>query len=157
MSSTWPVVDWAMTLIWPIWDEIYDGSHDIYSNRQNKPVAHIPQCTSPISHTAPFWNRNVCTFLLKLMHCGIFVRVIEGFVRWINSEEVNIWSVVGGLTQIVYTHPGPPEHTDCNDILSVVVVCCPWWPDHSLRGIACDFPSCSVLSMLSRCWNLTNN
>ena len=44
-------------------------------------VAQIPQCTIPISHNAPFCNRNVhvCTFLLQnsalwyiyLMHCGI--------------------------------------------------------------------------------------
>ena len=27
--------------------------------------AHIPQCTSPISHNAPFCNRNVCPHLLQ--------------------------------------------------------------------------------------------
>ena len=46
-----------------------------------RPVQQIPQCTSPMSHNAPFCNRNVhvCTFLLQngalwdiyLMHCGI--------------------------------------------------------------------------------------
>ena len=45
----------------------------------DKLVAQILQCTSPISHNAPFCNRNVhmCTFLLQngalwdicLMHC----------------------------------------------------------------------------------------
>ena len=45
------------------------------------PAAQIPQCNSPISHNAPFCNRNVhvCTFLLQngalwdihLMHHGI--------------------------------------------------------------------------------------
>ena len=48
----------------------------------NRPGAQIPQCTSPISHNAPFYNRNVHTcahFCYKngalwdicLMHCGI--------------------------------------------------------------------------------------
>ena len=46
----------------------------------NRPIAQFPQCTSPLSHNAPFCNRNVhvCTFLLQKgafwdiyrMHCG---------------------------------------------------------------------------------------
>ena len=46
----------------------------------------IPQCTSPISHNASFWNRNVhmCAhFCYKIMHCGIFVGCIGRFVRWV--------------------------------------------------------------------------
>ena len=41
----------------------------------NRPITHIPQCTSHISHNAPFCNRNVhlCAhFCYKMVHCGIF-------------------------------------------------------------------------------------
>ena len=34
----------------------------------NKPVAQTPQCIGPISHNAPFCNRNV----LQMVHCGVF-------------------------------------------------------------------------------------
>ena len=47
----------------------------------NRPVAQIPQCTSPISHNASFCNRNVhmCAhFCVKMVHCGIFVKCIVG-------------------------------------------------------------------------------
>ena len=40
-----------------------------------RPAAQIPQCTSHISHNAPFCNRNVhmCAhFCHRMMHCGIF-------------------------------------------------------------------------------------
>ena len=47
----------------------------------SRPAAQTPQCITPISHNAPFCNRNVhvCTFLLQngalwdisVMHCGI--------------------------------------------------------------------------------------
>ena len=51
-----------------------------------RPVTQIPQCTSPISHNAPFCNRNVHTcahFCHKMVHYGIFVWCIVGFVRWV--------------------------------------------------------------------------
>ena len=56
---------------------------EMYSWGSNRSVLQIPQCTSPISHNAPFCNRNVhvCTFLLQndalwdicLMHCHIII------------------------------------------------------------------------------------
>ena len=49
------------------------------------PVAQIPQSTSHISHNAPLCNRNVhmCAHTFyKMVHCGIFVWWIGGFVRW---------------------------------------------------------------------------
>ena len=52
----------------------------------NRPVAQIPQCTSPMSHNAPFYNRNVhmCGhFCYKMVYCGIFVRCVVGFVKWV--------------------------------------------------------------------------
>ena len=60
----------------------------------------IPQCTSPISHNAPFCNRNVhvCTFLFQngalwdnwLMHCGICeVGVFWGYhVTYLGHNEL---------------------------------------------------------------------
>ena len=52
----------------------------------NRPLVQIPQCTSPVSYSAPFCNRNVhiCAhFCYRLLHCGIFVWCIMGFVRWV--------------------------------------------------------------------------
>ena len=46
----------------------------------------IPECICAISHHATFCNRNVhrCAhFCYKMMHCGIFVWCIVGFVRWV--------------------------------------------------------------------------
>ena len=43
---------------------------------------------SPISHNAAFCNRNVHTcahFCHKMLHCGIFVCYIVGFVKWVSS------------------------------------------------------------------------
>ena len=48
-------------------------------------VVKIPLCTSPLSHIAPFCNRNVhmCAhFCYKMVQCGIFVWCTVGFVRW---------------------------------------------------------------------------
>ena len=48
--------------------------------------SHVPQCTSLISHNAPFCNRNVhmCAhFCCKIVHCGMFIWCIMGFVRWV--------------------------------------------------------------------------
>ena len=49
------------------------------------PVAQISQCTSSVSHNAPFCYRNVhmCAhFCDKMAHCGIFVWCIVEIVRW---------------------------------------------------------------------------
>ena len=54
-----------------------------------KPTAH-----QPISHNAPFCNRNVhmCAhFFYKIMHCGIFVTCIVGFVRWVHWNQWYYW------------------------------------------------------------------
>ena len=51
----------------------------------NRPISQIPGCICAIiSHNASFCNRNVhmCAhFCYKMMHCGIFVSCILGFVR----------------------------------------------------------------------------
>ena len=51
----------------------------------------MPQCTSPISHNAPFCNRNVhlyANFCYKIVYCGIFVWCIVGFV-----QEMQLWRI----------------------------------------------------------------
>ena len=56
------------------WDN--EGDTLSFSQVIHRPFAQIPQCTSPISHNAPFCNRNVhmCAhFCYKMVHCGIFV------------------------------------------------------------------------------------
>ena len=52
----------------------------------NRHVAHIPECTSLVSHNALFCNGNVhmCAhFCYRMVHCDIFVWCIVGFVRWV--------------------------------------------------------------------------
>ena len=54
----------------------------------NRPISQIPECICTISHNATFCNRNVhtCThYCYKMLHCGIFVWCIVGFVRWVYS------------------------------------------------------------------------
>ena len=57
-----------------------------HNDGQIGPVARIPQCTSLVSHNAPFCNRNVhvgAHFCYKMVHCGTSVGCIVGFVRWV--------------------------------------------------------------------------
>ena len=57
-----------------------------------RPISQIPQCTGFISHNAPFCNKNVhmyAHFCYKMVHCGIFVWCIVGFVRWGYSFKYN--------------------------------------------------------------------
>ena len=42
-------------------------------------VVQISQCTSPVSHNAPFYAH----FCYKMLHRGIFVWCIVRFVRWV--------------------------------------------------------------------------
>ena len=65
----------------------------------DRPVAQIPQYTSPTSHNAPICNRNVhmfAHFCHIMMHCGIFVRCIVGFVKLVYSAQ--------GMQCIVHLH-----------------------------------------------------
>ena len=63
-----------------------EGIKGWYWQWQNRPVVQIPQWTSPVSHSAPFCNRNVhmwAHFCCKMVHCGIFVWCIVELVRWV--------------------------------------------------------------------------
>ena len=54
--------------------------------KHNRPISQIPECICAISHNATFCNRNVhmCAhFCYRMVHCGIFVWCIMGFVRWV--------------------------------------------------------------------------
>ena len=48
----------------------------------NRPISQIPQCSCSISHNAPF-KSEVFTFLLQMLHCGIWNRCIWGLVNLI--------------------------------------------------------------------------
>ena len=58
-------------------------SDKLWYLQHNRPDTQIPQCTYAISHNALFCNRNVHTcahFCYKMVHCGIFVWCIMGYV-----------------------------------------------------------------------------
>ena len=63
-----------MCVIFSYFFQYWDSARTCTSCKINKPVAQIPQCTSPISHNAPFYNRNVhiCAhFCYKIIHSGL--------------------------------------------------------------------------------------
>ena len=78
----------------------------------------IPQCTSPVSHNnAPFCNRNVhiCAhFCNKMVHCGLYVWCIVGFLRWV------YWYSLRWLcSKSCFDHSGqwgklPGRHCNCS-------------------------------------------
>ena len=60
----------------------------------NRFISQIPECICVTSHNAPFCNRNVhiCAhFCYEMVHCGIFVWCIVGFVRWVYSGAAYVW------------------------------------------------------------------
>ena len=64
----------------------------------NRPVAQIPQCNSHVSHDAPFCYRNVterctCAYpVTKLVHCGIFVRLLHCGICEIGHSDLMLWN-----------------------------------------------------------------
>ena len=72
----------------------------------------IPPLTSPISHNASFCNSNVQTcahFCHKMVHCGIFVSCIVGFVRQIDWTGFGVRSH-GWPWQPQNMHSGMSKH-----------------------------------------------
>ena len=60
---------------------------------QYRPVAQIPQCTSPMSHNATFCNRNVhiCAhFCYKMMHCVMRCGICE-MVLFSEHRMISLW------------------------------------------------------------------
>ena len=75
---------WGVSSILEIIDTVGTALHNIC--KHSRPISQIPQCTSHISHKAPFCNRNVhmCAhFSHEILHCGKLVWCIVGFVRWV--------------------------------------------------------------------------
>ena len=78
----------------------------------NRPISQIPKYICAISHNAAFCSRNVhmCAhFCYKMVHCGIFVWCIVGFVRWVywgESLPTTIWGECPP-PPIQLTHPNP--------------------------------------------------
>ena len=89
-----------------------------YFHKHVRPVAHIPQWTSPISHDALFCNRNVhirADFCYKMLHYGIYVWCIVGFVRWLLRTRIicglaisDDWSYI---YQLYLYHPSASNFT----------------------------------------------
>ena len=82
---------WVNQYEYQDWGQIYLFPKYI---TQNRPVAQIPQCTSPVSHNVPICSRNVyiCAhFCYKMVHYGIFVWCIVGFVKQVYFEFVFLW------------------------------------------------------------------
>ena len=74
------------------WEFLYKSNRSIHCDLVvlyliiNRSVSQIPQCINPISHNAPLYNRNVhmcANFCHKVVHSGIFIWCIMGFVRLI--------------------------------------------------------------------------
>ena len=95
---------------------------------QNRPVSQIPQCTSPISHNAPFCNRNVhiCAhFCYKMVHCVIFVWCIVGLVWWVTEVLDTCNLMCFGISMKFFTSRFCP-------IL--------WWLEHQYVFVCCTIP-----------------
>ena len=87
-------------------------SLDVCNNLQNKPVAQIPQCTTPISHNGPFCNTNVHVcghFCYKMVHCGYLCNAlwdlwdVSIMLEWLEDKQLTHWGrvmhiCVGNLT-----------------------------------------------------------
>ena len=52
-------------------------------------ISQVPQCIRQITHNAPFSN----IFLWKMVHCGIWVWCILGFVQWVYWLTKNLFLV----------------------------------------------------------------
>ena len=81
--------------------------------RLNRPISQIPECICAISHNATFCNRNVhmCAhFCYKMVHYGIFVWCIVGFVRWV------YWCRVSNRSQTINIHHADAIVTNISDI-----------------------------------------
>ena len=64
------------------------------------------KCTSPISHNAPFCNRNVhiCAyFCYKMVHCGIFVWRMTQWDSW--DKSIVKYSADGKVIHVFITSP----------------------------------------------------
>ena len=51
-------------------------------------ISPIPQRTYPISHTYTYFRTGMCTFLIWMVHCGIWDRCIVEFVNLIFWEPI---------------------------------------------------------------------
>ena len=91
----------------------------------NRPVAQIPQCTSPISHNASFCNRNMQTFVLQN-------DALQDIGMMHNLWDLWDWSITKLYALSSYTHD------DINDMFkfSSLLALCEGNPP-----VTCGFPS----------------
>ena len=100
-------------------------------------IAQISKCTSPISHNAPFCNRNVhmCAhFCYKIVHYGIFVQCIVGFVRW---EPSSLGLQNTAVTSVHNQNCSSMGHESADDSLDTF----PVNPDEDMQGKGDLLPS----------------
>ena len=87
--SYWPIAWRQQAITWSSVDFSSMRCRGIHF-RVNCTDAQIPENTSHISQNAPFCNRNVhmCAhFCYKMVHSGILVWCIVGFVRWVYCRK----------------------------------------------------------------------
>ena len=120
------------------WSNIRQNSN--ITQALTRPAAQIPQCTSSISHNAPFCNRNVrvCTFLLQnafwdicLVHCGIYDMGLLLCTRIpiaLKKKPYLLWGVF-------LTHCGlmTPYGDRSGSTLAQLMACCLMAPSHYLN------------------------
>ena len=86
---------WLSKQSWGCWFEM--PSHQVWRHcngwwhsAYNRLIFQMPEFIRQLSHNASFCDRNVHTcahFWYKMVHCGIFVWCIVGFVRWAYSSH----------------------------------------------------------------------
>ena len=116
-----------------------------HSSRPRKwPVAHLPHCTSPISHNASF-RTEMCTFQFWIMHCGIWHRCIVVIENGGNSNRSCV------PTMHCDTRQSQPLFRMTNHKRSMPAY---WRPSYTpltvLRSPGWDCPSLALLVTLHR-------
>ena len=66
---------------------IYRRLRTCYRLNGIRSISQIPQCTYSISNNAAFRTK-MCKFLLWMVHCGIWNRLIVVYVNWVNYASL---------------------------------------------------------------------
>ena len=109
----------------------------------NRPISQIPECTCAISHNATFCNRNVHTcahFCYKMLHCGIFVWCIVGFVRL-------VYWVAQSRTACIYQLTTLNCHRCYLTNWNLIDVSCLWYVAVNMMG-----PEAFILTLINILW-----
>ena len=108
----------------------------------------IPECTCPMSHNAPLWNRNVHIVCSKVVHCGIQDICIVGFVNLVycccmvfvtDLEDFHHFlshnvSIIPLCISCIYLCSLPKECLCFNEIIILSTIC---MPVHLMNILTC--------------------